>query len=317
MKIIDAHMHVGLAGFDGPALIRAMEEKGVAQTWLLTWEELDPPVPSVHMDLPTDPMLELYAAYPDRLVPFYAPDPSREGLRERFEQFRELGIRGCGELKVSRNWADPLLTGYLELVSEFGWPLIFHMEDPRMQYIQEKEGYGEWVLERLLNDKFNGVSRYYLNRFSRGTGILKKKIGRNQVRFPGILSDVEGLEQRLRQYPAIRFIGHGPDFWNRIAVDQDSRYIHQRGRIRAFGVIDRLLEQYDNLFCDISGHSGFNALNRDKEKAKIFLQKHTSKVLYGTDNTRLPLMDLLHSFRLGNDIMDRILYRNAQRVLGG
>jgi len=316
VKIIDAHMHAGLAGFDGPALVRAMEEKGIERTWLLTWEELDPPVPSLHMDLLPEPVLEICSNFPGRFVPFYAPDPSREGLRQRFEQFRELGIKGCGELKISREWSDPVLTGYLDLVREFGWPLIFHMENPRMHYIQEREGRADWLLERLMNDKFNGVSRYYLNRISRRTGFLKNKITRNLVRFPGILYDLEGLEQRLQQYPEIRFIGHGPDFWSRISRDPDPRYIHPRGRIRAFGVIDRLLEQYDNLFCDISGHSGFNALKRDEEKAKIFLQKHASKVLYGTDNTRLPLMGLLWSFRLGEESMARILHRNAERVLG-
>ena len=316
MKVIDAHMHVGLAGFDGPALVRAMDAKGIDQSWLLTWEEINPPVPSLHMDLLPEPMLEVCAADPGRLVPFYAPDPARKGMRERFMSYRDLGIRGCGELKVSREWKDPELTGYLKLVSEFGWPLVFHMENPRLHYMQEREGFAEWMLERLLNDKFNGVTRYYLNRFAESTGILKKKIRRNQVEFPGILFDVEGLERRLHQYPDIRFIGHGPDFWNHISMNQHPRFIHQKGRIGQFGIIDRLLEQYDNLFCDISGHSGFNALKRDQAKARIFLQKHASKVLYGTDNTRLPLMELLRSFKLGSETMVRILYKNAQAVLG-
>ena len=317
MRIIDAHMHVGLAGFDGPALIRAMEAKGIDQSWLLTWEEVNPPVPSLHLDLPPDPILEVCAAHPGRLVPFYAPDPSRKGLRDRFMKYRDLGVRGCGELKVSMEWKDPELTGYLDLVSEFGWPLVFHMENPRMQYLQEGEGLVEWGLERLLNDKYNGVARYYLNRLADRTGILKKKIGRNLVEFPGILFDVEGLERRLVQYPELRFIGHGPDFWNHIGAKQHPRFIHQKGRIGEFGIIDRLLEHYDNLFCDISGHSGFNALKRDPEKAKIFLQKHASKVLYGTDNTRLPLMELLRSIKLGSETMNRILHSNAQRVLEG
>lgn len=317
MKIIDAHMHVGLAGFDGPALVRAMDEKGIDQSWLLTWEERFPPVPALHMDLPAESVLEVCAAHPGRLIPFYAPDPSRDGLREWFERYRDLGIRGCGELKVSREWSDPELTGYLELVSEFGWPLVFHMEIPRMQYLQEREGFGEWMLERLLNDKFNGVTRYYLHRFAESTGILKKKIRRNQVAFPGILFDVEGLERRILQFPGIRFVGHGPDFWNLIGTDRHPRFIHQKGRIGEFGIIDRLLEQYGNLFCDISGHSGFNALKRDPKKAKTFLQKHASKILYGTDNTRLPFMELLRSFRLDSDTTARILYKNAQRVLEG
>lgn len=316
MRIIDAHMHVGLSGFDVPTLIRSMDEKGIDQSWLLTWEELEPPVTSLHMELGPEPLLDACAAYPDRLVPLYAPDPSRPGLGEWFRQFRERGIRGCGELKVSRRWSDPLLTPYLELVDAYRWPLIFHMEEPRMQYLREGDGFGEWILERLMNDKYNGIPRYYLTRMAASTGILKKKIRRNQVPFPGILYDFDGLEARLQQFAGIRFIAHGPDFWNHIGNETSPRYIHQKGRFREFGIIDRLLERHENLFCDISGHSGFNALKRDPGKARLFLQKHATRVLYGTDNTRLPLMELLHSMKLGEETMQRILHGNALRVMG-
>jgi predicted TIM-barrel fold metal-dependent hydrolase len=136
------------------------------------------------------------------------------------------------------------------------------------------------------------------------------------VTFPGILDDYDGLEQRIREFPGIRFIAHGPDFWNHIGDTLHPRYIHQRGGYKRFGVIDRLLEEYPNLYCDISGQSGYNALKRAPEHSKIFLEKHASKVLYGTDNTRLPLLELLGSFRLGREKMDRILGKNALELLG-
>jgi predicted TIM-barrel fold metal-dependent hydrolase len=316
MRIIDAHMHVGLAGFDGETIIRSMDKKGVDQSWLLTWEELAPPVKELHMDLLPDQMLEAVDRYAGRFIPFYAPDPSQPDLRERFDRYLGLGIKGCGELKVSRKWSDPEMGKYLSLVQEHNLPMIFHMENPREHYIQEKEGFGEWVLERMMNDKFNGVSRYYLGRLAERTGILSKKIRQNQIHFPGILYDFDALERRIRQFPGIRFIGHGPDFWNNISTSRHPKYIHQKGSIREFGIIDRLLEECNNLYCDISGHSGFNALKRDPDKARIFLQKHASKILYGTDNTRLPLMQLLRSMKPGKEAMSQILEKNAVRVLG-
>ena len=84
MRIIDAHMHVGLAGYEPESILRSMDHKGVEQSWLLTWEELNPPLPGLHLDLLREPMLEACARYPDRFVPFYAPDPAAENLETLF-----------------------------------------------------------------------------------------------------------------------------------------------------------------------------------------------------------------------------------------
>ncbi len=316
MKIIDAHMHIGLSNYRAEDIIRSMDRKGIGQSWLLTWEERQPPIPGLHMDLPPEPILEACAKYPHRFVPFYAPDPSTKSPDALFKQYKDLGIKGCGELKISRKWEDPLIESYLEIVQHHDFALVFHMENPRMQYIQEKEGFFQWLLERLLNDKYNGVSSYYIRQFAESTGILKRKIRRNLVEFPGNLFDFASLEKRIRQYPRIRFIGHGPDFWNHISSFQHAKYIHQKGSIKAFGIIDRLLEEYDNFYCDISGTSGYNALTRDRKQATVFLQKHYNKILFGTDNTQFPLIDLLHSMNLGNMQMEMILQKNAVKVLG-
>jgi predicted TIM-barrel fold metal-dependent hydrolase len=315
MTIIDSHMHIGLAGFDADSIVREMDLQGIDQSWLLTWKELHPPVPQRHMDLPIETILEACERYPQRLIPFFAPDPATEDLKDHFNQFLRKGILGCGELKVSRTWDDPLIGSYLEMVQELHMALVFHMELPSLFYIQEKEGYAQWIFERLMNDKYNGVSRYYISMFAERTGIWKKKISINQVRFPGILFDFEALEQRIVEFPGIRFVGHGPDFWNGIGAVRHPKYIHQKGKIAEFGIIDSMLEQYDNFYCDISGTSGYNALNRDREQSRIFLQKHKRKVLYGTDNTRFPLQQLLKSLKLGKEVLENIMHRNATRVL--
>jgi len=315
VKIIDSHMHIGLAGSDAGSILSSMDKKGIEQSWLLTWQEINPSVPQLHMDLPPEPILEACERFPDRFVPFYAPDPASDNLEAHFQSFIDHGIRGCGELKVSRKWEDSLIGQYLAMVQQHQMALVFHMEVPSLHYIQEKEGYVQWIFERLMNDKYNGVSRYYISRFADSTGLLKKKIRRNQVQFPGILFDFAALEQRIREYPGIRFIAHGPDFWNNIGTRMHPRYIHQKGPVREFGIIDSLLAQYDNLFCDISGTSGFNALNRDRNQSRRFLQKHASKVLFGTDNTDFPLLQLLESMKLGKEQLEMILFRNSLRVL--
>ncbi len=308
-------MHVGLAGSSPEDIIHSMDLKGIEKSWLLTWQEIKPPIPALHMDLPPEQVLEAYKKFPDRFVPFFAPDPNSANIETLFTHFLDLGVKGCAELKVSLNWDDPLLEPYLKIVERHSLALIFHMENPRLHYMQEKDGLFEWILERLLNDKFNGVSRYYISRFAKATGFLKNKISRNQIPFPGILYDFLALEARVRQFPGIKFIGHGPDFWNNISCNRHSKYIHQKGSISEFGIIDQFLEEHDNFFCDISGTSGYNAMRRDPRQAKIFLQKHAQKVLYGTDNTRFPLLDLLYSMHLGKEKMEMILYKNALKVL--
>jgi predicted TIM-barrel fold metal-dependent hydrolase len=315
MKVIDSHMHLGLNAATPASVLKEMDRKGIEQTWLLTWEELSPPVEELHMDLPPDTILEAVDRHPDRFVAAYAPDPSRENLQAHFQNYLDKGIRICGELKVSRLWSDPLLESYLEMVQKHRLPLVIHMEEPSLYFRQEGEGFFPWILERLMNDKYNGLSRYYLSHFAHSTGILKRKIRLNRVPFPGVLYDFDALEKRIRQFPGIRFIGHGPGFWNRISMHMDTRQIHQKGRIGEFGIIDDLLEKYDNLYCDISGNSGFNALNRDKKAAGIFLQKHAAKVLYGSDNTSFRLMELLHSLKPGRDALADILSGNAEKVL--
>jgi len=315
MKIIDSHRHVGLAGFDLPVILRQMDREGIEMSWLLTWEEIDPPLKTIYIGLPPEPVLEACEKHPDRFIPFYAPDPSGPDPGKMIRQYSKLGIRGCGELKVSLRWEDPLIEKYLEAVQTHHFPLVFHMEQPRYQYFQSGEGFFQWLLERLLNDKFNGVSRYYLNRLAETTGILRKKIEKNRVCFPGILFDFAFLERRVVQFPGIRFIGHGPDFWNHISITRHPRYIHQKGAYNTFGIIDRLLESYPNFYCDISGVSGFNALHRDRRMARIFLEKHADKILFGTDNTDLPLLELLRSVNPGKEKMNRILRTNALRVL--
>ena len=267
------------------------------------------------MDLPPEPLLEACSMHPDRFIPFYAPDPNTNNLEKLFQRYIDMGIKGCAELKVSLNWDAPLIESYLTILQQHGMALVFHMENPRMQYMQEKEGFLQWIMERLMNDKYNGISRYYMNRFAESTGIFNQKIKRNLIHFPGILFDFSALEKRVQEFPGIRFIGHGPDFWNNISSFQHPKFIHQKGSIKAFGIIDRMLEEYDNFYCDISGTSGFNALNRDHKQAKVFLQKHAPKILYGTDNTNFPLLALLQSMNLSKEQLEMILYKNALKIL--
>lgn len=311
----DAHLHVELAGLDADQLIRYMDQRQIDQCWLLTWEEQDAPIRQLYQNLPPEEVFEAYEKHPDRIIPFYAPDPSTRNLEKTVARHMEKGMKGCGELKVTRRWEDRQMGTYLQTMDQFDLPVLFHMERPRRHYVPRHTGFMEKVLDVLLNGALNGLAKHYLLRFSRQTSILKDHIEDHMKYFPGYLYDFAGLEKRLRQFPELNFIGHGPHFWNHISDDPPQILVHDKGSIDHFGVIDRLLSSYPNMYCDISGKSGFNALSRDREKARVFLEKHHRKILYGTDNTGLDYDALIDSFHLPEEKLRNIYYLNAGRLV--
>jgi len=276
MLKIDSHFHVNFYNFSADRIVKYLDEKKIEQCWLLTWEELNPAIPSLFEHLSVDDLIEAYNKFPDRIVPFYAPDPNSPDIKKTLEKYIAMGVKGCGELKVSYKWEDSIIEKYLKIISQLNIPLLFHMEAPRKQYIKIDNSKTEKLIEQLLNGALNGLSKYYLSRFAKFLPFASKRVLKGQKYFPGYLFDFVHLERRIKQFPNIKFIGHGPHFWNNIAKYQSPKYVHQSGGIENWGVIDKLLEENENFYCDISGKSGFNALTRDTQKGKRFW-KNTQK----------------------------------------
>jgi predicted TIM-barrel fold metal-dependent hydrolase len=82
------------------------------------------------------------------------------------------------------------------------------------------------------------------------------------------------------------------------------------------GIICRLLSEYDNLYADISGPSGYTALARDPAFAKRFLTEYRNKILYGTDNFFMGLRPFLDSLKLSMECYRRIYGENAMGLAG-
>ena len=315
MLRLNAHFHVDFYGFSTESIIDYMNKNRFEQCWLLTWEEKNPPIPSIYEHLPVEKLMEAYSKYPDRIVPFYAPDPGTPGIKNKMEQLISLGLKGCGELKVTYMWEDTEIEQYLKTVTELNIPLLFHMEDSREHYIKKNESLPEKLLDNLMNGALNGLPGYYLKKATRHFPSSTRIISKNLQHFPGYLYDFAYLEKRIKQFPSLNFIGHGPHFWNNISKSMSDKYIHQRGKIKDFGIIDRLLEENENFYCDISGKSGYNALTRDRLMARIFLEKHSDKILFGTDNTGYDFDALLDSFKLTAEKLEKIYYLNAKRII--
>jgi predicted TIM-barrel fold metal-dependent hydrolase len=87
----------------------------------------------------------------------------------------------------------------------------------------------------------------------------------------------------VRRCPRTRFIGHANSWWANISSANDNKSGYPEGRIQPGGLTDRLLADYPNVFGDLSANSGRNALARDPEFAARFLERHRTKLMFGSD----------------------------------
>jgi len=128
------------------------------------------------------------------------------------------------------------------------------------------------------------------------------------------------LERCLRDYPDVKFCGHGPGFWSAISADDDRSVVYPTGRVKPGGTLDRLLNAYENLYCDLSAGSGYNAMTRDPEFTLGFIERHWSQLLWGTDyclvHQETPQVQWLADIPIATEIREAIADGNARRLLG-
>jgi len=316
--IIDSHMHVGFRGLSADRIVEHLDRNGIDACWLLTWEEVDPAVPQDYLHLSIEDVFEAYQKCPDRIVPMYAPDPSRPDAPERLRHWHRQGVRGCGELKVSLDWGSEKLDGLLRCVGELNMPLVFHMENHRAFYTSDSGSAADRLFARLLGtDRLGGITRAVAERAAKVCPSLGARRERLRRWFPGYLLDFDGLERRLEAYPQVRFVGHGPLFWAGISEDMQPGTKYPKGEVGREGITCRLLAEHDNLYADLSGTSGFNAIRRDGPFAKRFLSQFEEKILFGTDNFRLGQKEHLDSLGLSKGTYRRIYHENAMGLAAG
>jgi len=132
--------------------------------------------------------------------------------------------------------------------------------------------------------------------------------------------ELEGLEGVVNEYTDVDFILHGPGWWSCMSsvVPPDEAY--PKGPVMKPGRTPYLLENYENVYGDISAGSGFNALSRDLEFAKGFVRKLSRKLIYGTDlndffSPQEVHMKLLDSLELAEEANENIYHGNLENLL--
>ncbi len=130
----------------------------------------------------------------------------------------------------------------------------------------------------------------------------------------------------LTQHPRTKFVGHAQTMWAHIdgGYTDDARKLYPTGPVSPGGWTDRYLRDYPNFYADLSAGSGLNALTRDPDFTREFLQRHQDKLIYGSDcadksGTGKECSGWLALGRLrelaGSKAVERkLLYENAKRV---
>ena len=115
-------------------------------------------------------------------------------------------------------------------------------------------------------------------------------------------------------------------FWSNISGDANPENWmgYPTGPVTPGGRLPELMQNYDNLWADISAGSGNNALVRDKEFGFRFMEQFQDRVLFGTDicgpGQGVPQVDTMNealaSGLLSKGAYEKINHRNAEKLLG-
>lgn len=285
--IIDAHNHPNWHGYDADRILANMDEQGIDQMWLFSWEvSEDEYSPSYHSVLPPggtgiplQDVLEVGRRAPDRFVLGYMPHPRRADAIDRLKAAVEIhGIQVASELKVRVPFDDPDAIDLYHACGQMRLPVTIHLDYP----IASGNGIG---------------GRYPRPHYWYG-------------------GSLDALERAIVECPETVFIGHAPGFWAHISNDDRHRTeSYPDGPVVPGGRVEHMLRTYPNLYADLSAGSGLKAITRDPEYGRGFLTEFSHRLLFGRDFFDSRLMDYLQSLDLPEDIFRPIASGNALRLL--
>jgi predicted TIM-barrel fold metal-dependent hydrolase len=130
----------------------------------------------------------------------------------------------------------------------------------------------------------------------------------------------------LEKHPRTTFVGHAQTVWAHIDKNyvDNARNLYPRGKVAPGGWTDRYLSDYPNFFADLSAGSGNNALTRDPDFTRDFLQRHQDKLIFGSDCddkighgegcTGWKTIQIVRLLASSKNIERKFFYKNARRL---
>jgi len=277
--IIDAHNHASWEGFDAEKFLANMDEFHIDKTLLLTCESPDNERNSdedktVPGPMPLCDCLRYLKKAPDRFILGYAPDPREPDAIQKL-------------LEAKKNYG-------VKVYGEFKFRMM--LDNPDAIRLFRVCGQEKMPVVVHIDYEFPSWEGYPYSTVWNGGGI-------------------ESFERAIKLCPDTVFIGHATAFWSHISCDDKcttSQY--PEGAVVSGGKIIEFLDNYKNLYCDISAFSGLNALMRDVDFTKKFLITYQDRILYGRDCCDNKHQEFLNSLNLPNEVLKKIYYKNAEKL---
>lgn len=133
------------------------------------------------------------------------------------------------------------------------------------------------------------------------------------------------FHKTLEKFPKVNFIGHAQSFWGNIDANYKQGDLYPKGPVKTGGLTDKYLADYPNMFADMSAGSGLNAIIRDEDHYRGFMQRHQDKLMFGSDCNDLlgrgpgcqgaQILAAIRRVAPNKDIERKILFGNAKTVL--
>ena len=203
---------------------------------------------------------------------------------------------------------------------------------------------------------FVPVLEHYKSRGCRGVGCVSSKLPISDVRVQNLFKSCEktsmpvfihldgyeekgaglydppslsGLKSTLARFPKLTFLVCGPALWCEISVpkNRDERVSPAAGPVKE-GMLAKLLDEFPNLMCELSGSWGAAALMRDLSYAAKFLRRFKDRIVFGLGaqspediSSALPplpsfLTGLKNSGAIDCATFDAVASGNAKRIAG-
>lgn len=230
---------------------------------------------------------------------------------------------GIGQFIYSSERILRICRFYEELIPFYCFAPMSLMEDDKLDHLIENYvskgalGYGEHKVKLPIDHPWS--LKIYRICGEMGLPILIHVDNAHNYGFEKAFLEIAA------KYSKTKFVMHGPGWWRHISSDPGLE-TYPKCSVKPPGLVDKILSNYENVYADISATSGFNALNRDKEYARFFLEKHRHKILFGTDFPGIDFrggqygvnglhLSLLESLGLKDRTFECIIFRNAEKLL--
>ena len=252
-------------------------------------------------------------------------------VEEMLPHLDELNIGHGVLMSISNEWNEHNMLSVQQYPDRFSWMCHIDLDNDIEQQIKEYKakgaiGIGEithnlWIENEKIQQLFATAEKMEMPVLFHMSG--EEGFSYGICDKPGLTM----LEDALKKYPKLKFIGHSQTFWHEMtgdaATDTESRNQWGQGPVKPGGRIPYLFENYPNLYGDLSANSGGQAIMRDEQFGLEFLHKYADRLFFATDmvnvTMKFPLgeyLDKQHATgNISTEDYEKICWKNAEKLI--